>query len=1097
MANTAAYNANEVAAVYMSLNRNDILSTDEGGSKLGADDSLKNGFYGLSDPLNLRGLLESFEVDFSQSSGKGSYKVRILNPTAELETTLIGFYSEVFPSNTSTFTSFKSAWEQERRDIGINDAVGESDQEYTANDSPPQLPTIYLRFGYGTDEQSGLSRIHKAKVFDIKYIVSDKEDKVIELHAVDLFSYSKQNPSFNKRPYMARTEISDIAKDANGKEQLSLRRPADILTQLFAGYLSTYPECIAAVDLGSYTDSINNLVYSVALGLAKADVLAAKNQLLSNEGLEGEAPETVGAQKLTPAQVKSFEDLLDRPLITLLDINREVDGKVTPQILYQAFKMVFEQIGLKWEMRNTNSPEPITGPLSEYQIDAYNTKTQKDITDQNQAVSLDIKINIQSEWLQYPTEAGHTEVISNDIFYDHQKRLSFWSMAFDDGYIRPLTLEEKRAHPEWKVWLNAGMVNYKNYRVGGSVDNSPSYKYSFPYLSLNTKFNAGEVTEAKEALRTGTGKHTIQPIPVCFPAVTSGNQTLWAAAFHTTVVPLRGTQNSVEQVTWNTGNMPLVNIATGEFMRTDQTLRVNGAFRVYADYTQYDQALAVDWDKHLDPPLLNLEPTVDTALWVLKNILSYEDNKQKKQQAIDDQIAKEKEEAEKNLTPEEVKSRRAAEFADEMDKYSNGYVVMGDDGEQPHISGHLSTIINNLNRLIVGKGSKMRVEQVQVNSLSVSEREALTAKCSLFADVTWDEVWADNNNCILLLMPGADMTEQYGDQVIRPVLSFPQTYSVQTGPKYIWLDYGTPDSIIADLDFTGDARVLVNLAQSNFSVRQWNDITQFWDGNETLSEDLVINSISKILANKIENGEYGGGTLEEQAGRKKELEETLKLANNQSESMIDQELIDILPTLLNSFQVDSKKGVDELSEMNILTPNDAAQIRKLASLISNPKHLEMIFPYATTDGKQNTVTSEVLMVSNNNLVKVPAKKTRILRRRIDMDTIRSRISKREREDKMIDSNYNYSVAMQQESFNISITTLGIPEIDDPASEYLSRRVCFKFYDPRLANGSLHWLSGVYQITSFKHRINPSQGFLTELELVKLPNTSLDNIIDTR
>ena len=137
------------------------------------------------------------------------------------------------------------------------------------------------------------------------------------------------------------------------------------------------------------------------------------------------------------------------------------------------------------------------------------------------------------------------------------------------------------------------------------------------------------------------------------------------------------------------------------------------------------------------------------------------------------------------------------------------------------------------------------------------------------------------------------------------------------------------------------------------------------------------------------------------------------------------------------------------------------------------------------------------MVSNSNLVKVPAKKTRVLRRRIDMDTIRSRISKKEREDKMIDVNYNYSVAMQQESFSISMTTLGIPEIDDPASEYLSRRVCFKFYDPRLANGSLHWLSGVYQITSFKHRINPSQGFLTELEMIRIPNTSLDNIIDTR
>ena len=506
MAKTAAYNANEVAAVYMSLNRNDILSTAEGGSKLGEDDSLKNGFYGLSDPLNLRGLLESFEVDFSQSSGKGSYKIRILNPTAELETTLIGFYSEVFPSNTSTFTRFKSAWEQEQRDIGINAAVGESDQEYTANDSPPQLPTIYLRFGYGTDEQSGLSRIHKAKVFDIKYIVSDKEDKVIELHAVDLFSFSKQNPSFNKRPYMARTEISDIAKDVNGKEQLSLRRPADILTQLFAGYLSTYPECIAAVDLGSYTDSINNLVYSVALGLAKADVIAAKNKLLADEGLEGEAPETVGAQKLTPAQVKAFEDLLDRPLITLLDINREVDGKVTPQILYQAFKMVFEQIGLKWEMLPEGAPPPVTGPLSENQIEDLNTKTQQNIKDQNAAANkVNVKINTQTEWLQHPTEAEYTKVTSADPVYNGQHRLSFWPMAYDNGNIRLLTEAEKSFSVP--VWVNAGMVNPENYSVGKDIDNLKEYKFSFPYVSLQTKFKLSDVT----------GETVAAPVPVCFP----------------------------------------------------------------------------------------------------------------------------------------------------------------------------------------------------------------------------------------------------------------------------------------------------------------------------------------------------------------------------------------------------------------------------------------------------------------------------------------------------------------------------------------------------------------------------------------------------
>ena len=55
-------------------------------------------------------------------------------------------------------------------------------------------------------------------------------------------------------------------------------------------------------------------------------------------------------------------------------------------------------------------------------------------------------------------------------------------MAYEDGYIRLLTLAEKIAHPEWKVWLNAGMVNYENYRVGGSVDNSTFVQILFPLL---------------------------------------------------------------------------------------------------------------------------------------------------------------------------------------------------------------------------------------------------------------------------------------------------------------------------------------------------------------------------------------------------------------------------------------------------------------------------------------------------------------------------------------------------------------------------------------------------------------------------------------
>ena len=127
MAPTAAYNANEVATVYMSLNRDDLLSTDEGGSKMDSSESLKNGFYALSDPMNSRGLLESFEANFERGPDKSTYKIRILNPTTELESILIGFYQNVFPSNQSTFEKFADDDARTKRMEDVERVTGDKD----------------------------------------------------------------------------------------------------------------------------------------------------------------------------------------------------------------------------------------------------------------------------------------------------------------------------------------------------------------------------------------------------------------------------------------------------------------------------------------------------------------------------------------------------------------------------------------------------------------------------------------------------------------------------------------------------------------------------------------------------------------------------------------------------------------------------------------------------------------------------------------------------------------------------------------------------------------------------------------------------------
>ena len=1129
MANTAAYNANEVAAVYMSLNRDDLLSSDEGGNKLSGDISLKNGFYGLSDPLNLRGVLESFEYEVA-SQNRSSYRVRILNPTSELETILMGFYSELFPSEESVFKTFKTASELEARMTFVEARTGNKSLDLVES----WVPEMYLRFGYGTNAQSGLSRIHKCRVADIRYLVSEQADRVIELRAVDTFSYTKENPSFNKRQYVARTQA---AYELSGSGKFALRKPSAILTEIFVDYLSTYPQCVPAVDLGSYSDSVDHLVFSLAKALAEADVLAKTNKQLEDMGVKKRPSEEVAATTLTEEEIKAFYDLLDRPLAAPTKTDKKAVGKVTPHILYQAFKMVFESIGMKWEMNPVGSPKPITGPLSPDQITDSNIDPSKSAEDQIGAAAPNYNVNIKKEWLEIAMQAQFTKVYSilqpeyND---PPQFRLSFWPLVLKSGKIRQLTQEEKDDPTINPIWLNAGMVNFpKNYEVGKYKNSDKNYKYAFPFDEFLEKYAqmlSGDTMRKIAEQKLGGTAVTLKPIPVSVPV--NGNflrAKLATSPEWNTLVGLQidvteagfdrqYDQNFAKELRFCTPLIDMDPNASGSgriakaLFRYDlyDLLPKDGKWKALRVWAEEANALETDAllgfghtpaelrERALNPPLVLLEPTNETALWVYLNWQQAQ-AKISARKALEDaqtsQIIGGSSATDASATPPS-----AQKFSSFIDEHTSAYVSMGDDGQNPHITGFLTTTLNKLNRLLIGKSTKMRIESVQVNMLSVEDKKALSNKCTLFKDVTWDEVWAEKDNCLILAMPGDDMKRQYGDPVIRPILSFPQTYSEDAGAKYMCLDYGVPNSIIGKLDFTGDQRPLVNIAQSLFNVRHFNEVKQLFDGTTTLSKNILTKVISNALSEQIATlkaapSPSSAAEATQRADRISKLEDQLKrLGDDKSDVEMDAELLTLLPTLIGSYQVETKNSKDELEE--IITPNAAKQVRMLASLVANDKWLNLLFPHADIDGKDNTLTTQVLMVHKGTLEKKEIKK-RILRRCVDLEGIRSRLGEKDRLDKMVDADYNYSIAMQQESFQLKITTLGIPEIDDPASEFLSRRVLFKYYDPRLANGAQHWLSGVYSIIGFKHRLSPSHGFITELTVVKQPKESLSNIKDTR
>ena len=164
--NTRAYNANSVASVYISSGYGDLVTKTDGGSGPNGqfDDpslSLQNGIYGMSDPANLQGLVERFEVELEQGgTSKGTYRLRLINPTDELELFLFGIYNAVFPSTKTSFDIYAAAALEDEAKETVH-AVEESTPLKDLLSRGMQLPFLYLRWGYGTKQEEGLSRIHK------------------------------------------------------------------------------------------------------------------------------------------------------------------------------------------------------------------------------------------------------------------------------------------------------------------------------------------------------------------------------------------------------------------------------------------------------------------------------------------------------------------------------------------------------------------------------------------------------------------------------------------------------------------------------------------------------------------------------------------------------------------------------------------------------------------------------------------------------------------------------------------------------------------------------------------------------------------------
>lgn len=440
----------------MSFDRNDLLSVSAGAT-------LEPGFYGMSDPLNLRSSMERFECDFAYGANTQMYKLRLLNPTTELEYQFAQFFQQIYPTSHGVVNDWASV---AKRQETLESVTGEVDDYYlaTGQGSRNTVPTVYLRWGYGTEENNGISQIHKCRVSDVRYQINANKDKVVELMLVDLFTFTRTSNIYNKREHIA-TIPWKSPEFPEGK------KVSQMLSEVLGGFAANYPELIVVSELrnpsnadNSFGSKLDSTVEGIAKQLAKdaqqkleEQFNAARQALLdsglaqggvlpsvaepssrtrgaddkvsvqgdSNPGRDREGwAEVLEKIESDPEKKKQFEDKLNVPIATIKKWakEREKTGVVGDAQLLQAYKIFFNQIGLQWEINESGSLEVFTnGVPAANQIDTGIVPTQNDIDRAVNNADEELLINL----------FDYTDIYKPKFSASERERLSFWPPILD------------------------------------------------------------------------------------------------------------------------------------------------------------------------------------------------------------------------------------------------------------------------------------------------------------------------------------------------------------------------------------------------------------------------------------------------------------------------------------------------------------------------------------------------------------------------------------------------------------------------------------------------------------------------------------------
>lgn len=928
---TAAYQGNSNIKVWVSFDPSS-LRLDRNGDVIAGSDGLIEG----DDPLDINNTLEKFDYSFG-TGGVVGFKLKLINPSTRLEAELTKIYKNLYEK-------------------------GDPAREYSNTDeaTTPPFPTFYIRWGYGTSPEEGISSIHAAKLVDIKYRLNAKRERVIELTLMDPFSFAGEST------------LNPIAQEGLSAEALlydgdKLKLPSRLIGELFSDFGKSFPEISFYTDLdgGDVGKGLDASLYEILAAISEGysgDVLV---KLQRGESLE----DPIVTESFSESERSAIENAINtqqdpRQFLASLPYAHRANNI---GVVVLAYKLLFTRLGFNFLYHRTveESQFPLKPAINQ---SASTSATEEEVRED------------ANEVLKGGRASGY---IDTEAYLCVEEERT--SANKNDLRSRPATKEDIT---EIKNQLG---IDYD--RLSGSVKISNAVKNLSKY--------SGPI-EQNPALRG-----------IFFPR---------DGKIGTFEKDSKGNYREL---------LPVPRSAYAELTEEGERLLREGLAKFFQ---------------------IPLEEVLTAAQRIALPFGLPEDSK--------------------------ILKRDREIYRITYDSDQNETVLQG-----------LQKVLTNINTLLVDRINRVWYSFVDFNSLNENERNAFIEGDAKAAGKSKVETFFNklgipkeefkNSIGMVLIVDEATLKKQGLSGSLKRIFSFPEITTTAAftdgdsdgipSDNFIFLDVAAKDSIVVDVNFAGDQRILASLAQVPQITRQ---TKQFQDLFKSPEESYDVFDI--LLSEAIqEQGETPDKKRREYAKNSGIL--------NSTEFIYDEEIQNLVIPYLSILVQDSNKlkafqDYFSLRQQGARTPRktnvDKDFILNLLSILQSDRLLDKLFPlnkksissYYKLDG--TTIARET----------EPLKLTRDIK-------IFEGLSKN---GNFLDSYIKDTVMAAQnlsnEAWKVEVVTLGVPELDIPPQELSSRVVVLNVWDERTQ--SLHWLSGTYQILGLAHAIDPSKGYLTKLKLFK-------------